>query len=643
MRLQIEVFRTRRCIFTVSLVFLATTLCAQSPTRWTGFARFTSVSEDERGKSVWKMEANIVNDTGTATHSMSFTSNIDGLKDAGTCFGSYKTTMSGGYGEGTNLYEFWIPIPPCRGTSERGVWKGEEESAITVEALKGDDPNRMSGSIVEKNGSTTQTWEWNFVRARDAELIVSPVDYENWMPEPPTGSSKKGNVLGIKLKVQTRQGGITDTKVKYFKLSLAGTSKQPGTTLNFPFTSANDDPDLRFMEGNDIEFLDADGQSIRVLSRDGYSANVGLVSFDGGGWSKLNVDAIMTDGTQLKGQLLKSGGEYDILIPKRDGASKIASSWLKKYPALKDESDDDALQGNPNKGDGLSTYEEYRGVIAGGRFKRLNPTLQELAIISSQKEYPVFQGGLALFEQATGVQTIQFNEDELATDRSVNKNHGYAHTTDQHGMRIQTKLLSNDVIGENQPAEKLDKTPGLSNLVAIDTAANTRIYNSNLTAAQAGKTRVPFSKSDLLNNTIAHELGHGIHLGHHGPPSQEHGPTLTAGDSSNYLLVDAYKNEIHLPTTGNFSISGSVGVQGCEASGDLNCIMAYTSLYQWAHYVKANTRKRYVYLAVPLLPVGKGLCSSSKGTGINANKDYFGDAKTGDCQSQIKVKDEAIK
>jgi hypothetical protein len=182
-------------------------LIAQAAPKWTGFARYTSITENERGKHTWKMEANVVNDTGTATNTYSYTENIDGLTDKGSCSGSYTTTMSGGYGEGTKLYGFWIPIPACKGSSERGVWTGEEETAINIENQTGDNPNVMSGSIVEKSEGKVMTWEWNFVRTRDAELIVTPANYDMWMPEPPVNGNKYGNVLAIKLKVQSKKGG----------------------------------------------------------------------------------------------------------------------------------------------------------------------------------------------------------------------------------------------------------------------------------------------------------------------------------------------------------------------------------------------------------------------------------------------------
>jgi hypothetical protein len=616
-------------------------LQAQGAPKWTGFARFTRISENDRGKHVWKMEANLVNDTGTATHTYTFSENNDGLKDAGSCSGSYKTTISGGYGEGTKLYGFWIPIPPCKGSSERGVWKGEDETSINVEGQTGDNPNLMSGSIVEKTEGSIDTWEWNFTRARDVELIVAPQNYDSWMPEPPLPANKYGNVLAIKLKVQSRNGGKANEKVSYFKLSLTSTSKQPGTTLNMPLDKANEEPDLRFMEHNNVQVLDATGQSIKLACKDGETGDANIVSFDGGGFTTLTVDAVLNDSTHLKGQLIKSGGEYDILIPKRSASSKIASAWLKQYPIVEDLFDDEVLPGNTNKGDGLTAYEEYRGVISKGQFKRLDPTKMELAVETKKEEANLFAAGLSLFEQATGIEIIPLYTDELTPERMLNKNHDYAHLTDQHAMRIRIGKLAGGILGENQPAQILDKSPKNSLNVIIDIAENKASFQRNNIAAKAAGMTLPYTETELINNTVAHELGHGIHLDHHGPPSVETGPTLTASDSSGYEIVGFNGRRLSIQPGKTFTIEGFIGKKGCDESGDLNCIMAYTSAYNWCHYVANNKQNRLVeyYKAVPFLKTGKGLCASASGTDINANNDFFGDAKSGDCRSKIKVKD----
>ena len=92
-----------------------------------------------------------------------------------------------------------------------------------------------------------------------------------------------------------------------------------------------------------------------------------------------------------------------------------------------------------------------------------------------------------------------------------------------------------------------------------------------------------------------------------------------------------------------------VGVDSCDASGDLSCIMAYTSQYDWAHRISLMDGSLYYY-KTPLLPVGNTLCTSKKGTGINSATDrryigvnnvnkYFGNAENGNCLNQIQLRD----
>ena len=90
-----------------------------------------------------------------------------------------------------------------------------------------------------------------------------------------------------------------------------------------------------------------------------------------------------------------------------------------------------------------------------------------------------------------------------------------------------------------------------------------------------------------------------------------------------------------------YEIKGSIGIRGGDASGDLSCMMAYALFYQWALHKGPGSS---IYYAVPVLSDGVGLCTSSKGTGINksgGNKlNYFGDATYGNCLGKIKVRDE---
>jgi hypothetical protein len=161
---------------------------------------------------------------------------------------------------------------------------------------------------------------------------------------------------------------------------------------------------------------------------------------------------------------------------------------------------------------------------------------------------------------------------------------------------------------------------------------NTRYTAQARSAASAG-LRMPYTIAESIANTVAHELAHGINVNHHGRPLAVPDFEVPAKSVDIYHVFASDGSEI---SDRPFTISGGIGRAGNDESGDLSCIMAYTSQYQWAFRLGPNGSLNYH--AVPLLPVGKTLCRSNKGTGINANNRFFGDATYGDCMSQIRLR-----
>lgn len=152
---------------------------------------------------------------------------------------------------------------------------------------------------------------------------------------------------------------------------------------------------------------------------------------------------------------------------------------------------------------------------------------------------------------------------------------------------------------------------------------------------QAGIT-MPYTAEQEIAATIAHELAHGVNVAHHGEKSDEIGRTAYARGRVVYRLYASDGSTIAIDPEKGYEVKGKVGEPGCDASGDLGCVMAYTSAYQWSFIKAADGALEY--RAVPPLAQGKHLCTSSTGTGINTTS-FFGNAKWGNCQSQLKVKD----
>jgi hypothetical protein len=145
---------------------------------------------------------------------------------------------------------------------------------------------------------------------------------------------------------------------------------------------------------------------------------------------------------------------------------------------------------------------------------------------------------------------------------------------------------------------------------------------------------MPFTLNESIAFTIAHELGHGIGLDHHGPPSSEIPRIARKEDSARFQVYGTNFRRVLIDAP--FEIERRIGVKGNESSGDLSCIMVYTNEYKWAF---TNNGGILIYEAVPLLPLGSRLCTSNEPTGINT-KGYFGAATHGNCRSRFKIRDD---
>lgn len=551
--------------------------------------------------------------------------------------------------EWDNTYDIEAIGPSCHGTGNCTEPWDEDKPTITVSNQPLTNKNVLEGSrtvtgeLPAKLGTATTTVTWHLERdvAKDV-LIVTPENYNTWLPRPGKDENDPGELMVIRLKVIGKNGQAPTLKVDHFELKLLNTSKEPGICLNMPLKVGTILPDIRF---DDLanENTSPDGQTATALSFDGVTGDAVVNSYDGGGYTTFSVVAIMEDSSKLQGHLLVPGGQSAIPIPNRPPGSNIGEAWLAANKNPKDADDLETSPGNNNNGDGLSAYEEYRGVVAQGKFRRLDPEHKEVGVWVKRGELSLFKEGIGWFKRATFIDTVVFTDNEIGTDRKLNNNSVTARLDTQYVLKLEKGKIGGDVIGENRPITVLAKTPSASQLVIIDLETIKQIYTDQLNMLAANNRQgghqltMPYTLAESIANTVAHEMGHGVGLDHHGPPSVIQNITVPKGDPY-YHVYDSFGGEI--PDHDKpFPIQGLVGIPGNDESGDLNCIMAYTSQYQWVRIMN-NTIN---YYAVGLLPVGKGLCTSIAGTGLNkkngsGNNNYFGDAVNGNCLSQIKLK-----
>jgi hypothetical protein len=173
--------------------------------------------------------------------------------------------------------------------------------------------------------------------------------------------------------------------------------------------------------------------------------------------------------------------------------------------------------------------------------------------------------------------------------------------------------------------------PAKTNSVVVDIGAVNNEYNTM--AARENPARLPFTISDFIANVTAHELGHGVNIWHHGQVSNFASPV--SADPSHLPLIRIFNRNgsaINQP----YTISGTIGRKGNTESGDLTCFMAYVPYCHWAYTPGADGA--WIFNEVPMLDIGRKICTSARGTGINAGIIYFGNAEKGNCLHQIKLK-----
>jgi hypothetical protein len=546
--------------------------------------------------------------------------------------------------EWDNTYDIEVIPPDCTGTNCDGTTYGPEAKSITIgnHPLKNrdilDGSITRTGELVGDYGTFTTTIIWHFERVKedDVELIVTPVDYDTWLPEPGKDELTRGKVMSVNLKLQGKNGKPLKAKAESFELRLNNTSIEPGITINYPVEpDPNQLPDLRFLLHPSIESLDPD-QFVSIGSPDGITGKAMIASYDGGGWSVLTAEAILKDGRKIQGRLLKPGGEIDIRIPKRDPNSHIGEAWLKKYKNPGEMDDIEKSDDNNFKGDGLTAYEEYRGVVAEVKFKRLDPTKKELGILASQKNFSLFGEGMTWFKSASDLELIRFdiNKKEIPIDNRLNNNAKTSHDFDQYVVYITNGPIYKPGVLGICYGKRNPMIPANVNNVVIDWDYIQISFQNKVIEVKPASLK--FNLREYLAQTVAHELGHAVNVKHHGT-DKSGGPWKyeLPADSNRVRIFNAFGKQI----TNCSCVLDNVGPsKGSVESGNMLCMLNYYPYYSWGITIGADGA--YIYNGVPLLPLGQIFCKSRDGTGINMTKLYFGAAAEdkGNCFGQIQLR-----
>lgn len=588
-------------------------------------------------------ELKFTDDKGKGSYTFHSEVTIGGQKGTTDCNGSGEAELHAvTINESDHTYDIEVIGPACSGTttSAEGTqpYGPDTDDDITITEPLGSSIDVLDGTTTGTSkdpaglGTQTTTISWHLTRSNDDDvLIITPQNYDTWLPEPGKDEFHAGNYIQIHLALEGNNGLKPKMKVREFELRLSGISREPGITLNQPLFLIQPLPDIRFAPRMGEVRGDTD-QTLSVKSYNDRAADVMIEAFDGGGFATLTAEAILEDNSRVKGHLLVKNGESEVLLPKRAPGSHIGTAWLSQHGNPADDDDTEKSKDNPYKGDGLTAYEEYRGVIADGKFLRLDPQKKEVAVHIWRNQKALLEEGIKWFENASDIKPILFYEKEIELGRMVNRNSidGHGHLYDQYALNMEIGQISKPgVIGK-----AFGDGPGIpekTTIIKIDYDKMVQMQQAWEDFARTSRPpfTLPYSLSEKVASTVAHELSHGVNVFHHGEsvdctPSNPRDSTRYVLEANGALIARQLRD-----------IDETIGGQGNQESGDLSCFMIYNPYCEWACSKSSDS---IILRHVAPFALGKKLCKSSNGTGFNAMSNYFGNATKGNCLSQIKLK-----
>jgi hypothetical protein len=469
--------------------------------------------------------------------------------------------------------------------------------------------------------------------AAPSVVLIPKGDYKKWLPRA-KGPDTPGNTITFDVELRDPEGGKAKEKTAQFEIELLETSSHPGSAMNSPWTGVA--PDLKILKANNQKLAEVspDGQTAKT-AKGLKSATITISSFDGAAMGKLTVLArIDGEDTVLTAQL--DSYLTEVSIPYDSDGNTIADAWEEANEVMGKplDTDEDAEPlGDRNNGDGLTTWEEYRGFLEDGKHIRTNPKKKDLFICDqiggrSKK-------GINLFASLTELDVHHnLTVDELNYTRIINRNRNEdaPHVVDQHGLLIENFTYKDqDYIG--WATGRGPGTPKSTDRIIIAHNIPDKVTRNIGNSIGVTKTY------DYYAPTVAHELLHACNVWHHGQKDKtvywksktvdgekelfEYDNKADCNDPGKGRPITAYGGEdvtliypANLPLWENpFPIY--MGQDWGQHSGNEDCVMRYDC----SQAVRIGTiiapAGRFCLLKTSQEPVGQGLCTSSDGTGVN--------------------------
>ena len=300
----------------------------------------------------------------------------------------------------------------------------------------------------------------------------------------------------------------------------------------------------------------------------------------------------------------------ELQVPRDADRDGIADFWESVHSAFDPRADTDNIPGAVHLGDGLTNFEEYRGIYALGQFVRPDPEQKTIFVHDyTGRRLPAVQRVRA-FYLPQGLQVLSVDGSEFRED-VINYQSGSA----QAGAQYITVLMENparpDSVGWRAFAEDWLTFAGMASHVGPpQQGANTMALQYRIE-----------TRSTYPWQVVGHELGHLMGVAHHGETD-----TWVTLDEATPSGIPAGR---HL-----------AAFEGGQHSGDFNCIMKYEAALLFCKTPRALPYSHWFYDDYPLQlsrPV-TGLCTAAAGTGTNAAGAWAGNATVGNCTAQVRVR-----
>ncbi len=347
--------------------------------------------------------------------------------------------------------------------------------------------------------------------------------------------------------------------------------------------------------------------------------------------------------------------EAQVSIPKDDNNNQIADAYINNPQRnlndfqlnFKPEQDDETLPaGNGVQGDGLPVYEEYRGFFCAGRHTRTTWFEKDLFVRDIDNlglgGYPKREASAMVCHIVKGTECTEGQTPVL------NYNRGHATLGfDQHALYLYEGFLESGVAGRTAgygppgrvSGVNVDRSKFIDYMPESGVTPEEAVADPGYKVTADGRVLRRETDSYQLDMTIAHELGHGTGLPHHGlaypigrivsiyPPSI---PAPSEGTNLQYYA----ENLCTFPLPEMFWLGNKMSPE----SGDETCFMCYRLYNNLSIWINGNgfdcrneTDNSNCFY--------ERFCSDKRGKFYNFGERCAGSAVFGNCKSYLIVND----